>query len=89
MSRPNERESGLDDVALETNLTKVHPATGGMLEDVIDRAVDRAESFGSHYTGTDHLLLSLASDPRGARLLRKYNADPQFIVQQLRDYLSK
>ncbi len=83
------RESGLDDVALETNLTKVHPATGGMLEDVIDRAVDRAESFGSHYTGTDHLLLSLASDPRGARLLRKYNADPQFIVQQLRDYLSK
>jgi ATP-dependent Clp protease ATP-binding subunit ClpA len=83
------RESGLDDMTLEMNLSKAHPATGGMLEDVIDRAVDRAESFGSHYTGTDHLLLSLASNQRGARLLHKYNADPQFIVQQLREYLSK
>jgi ATP-dependent Clp protease ATP-binding subunit ClpA len=83
------REAGLDDAALEMNLSKAHPATGGMLEDVIDRAVDRAESFGSHYTGTDHLLLSLASNPRGARLLHKYHADPQFIAQQLRDYLSK
>src|SRR5439155_23009640 len=59
------RESGLDAAALEANLIKPHPATGGMLEDVIDRAVDRAESLGSHYTGTDHLLLSLAQNPRG------------------------
>lgn len=83
------REAGLDDAALEANLIKPRPATGGMLEDVIDRAVDRAESFGSHYTGTDHLLLSLASDPRGARLLHKYGADSQLIVQQMRDYLSR
>ena len=83
------REAGLDDAALEANLIKPRPATGGMLEDVIDRAVDRAESFGSHYTGTDHLLLSLASDPRGARLLHKYGADTQLIVQQMRDYLSR
>ncbi|MEP7286296.1 MAG: Clp protease N-terminal domain-containing protein [Chloroflexota bacterium] len=83
------REAGFDDVALEANLTKPRPATGGMLENVIDRAVDRAESFGSHYTGTDHLLLTLATDPRGVALLRKYGADPKQIVQQLRDYLSK
>jgi ATP-dependent Clp protease ATP-binding subunit ClpA len=83
------RESGLDDIALEADLTKARPAMGGMLDDVIDRAVDRAESFGSHYTGTDHLLLTLASDPRGARLLRKYGAEPLQIAQQMREYLSK
>ena len=83
------REAGLDDAALEANLIKPRPATGCMLVDVIDRAVDRAESFGSHYTGTDHLLLSLASDPRGARLLHKYGADSQLIVQQMRNYLSR
>ena len=83
------RESGLDVAALEANLTKTHPATGGMLEDVIDRAVDRAESFGSHYTVTDHLLLALAQTPRGARLLRKYGADPQMITQKLREVLSR
>ncbi len=83
------RDAGLDVIVLESNLTKPRPATGGKLESVIDRAVDRAEGFGSHYTGTDHLLLSLASDPRGARLLRKYGADPRFVVRQLRAILSK
>src|SRR5581483_2239664 len=82
-------EAGLDIGALEANLTKTRPATGGLLEDVIDRAVDRAESFGSHYTGTDHLLLTLAQTPRGARLLRRYGADPQVIARQLRQVLSR
>lgn len=82
-------ENGLDIALLEANLTKPRPATGGMLEDVIDRAVDRAESFGSHYTGTDHLLLTLALDSRGARLLRKYGVDPQKIVQQMSAHLSR
>ena len=53
------------------------------------RAVDRAESFGSHYTGTDHLLLTLALDPRGARLLRRYGVDPRAVVQPLRAMLSR
>ncbi len=81
-------ESGLDAAALEANLIKQRPATGGMLEDVIDRAVDRAESLGSHYTGTDHLLLSLAQNPRGARLLRRYGVNPQRLAKQLRAVLS-
>jgi ATP-dependent Clp protease ATP-binding subunit ClpA len=62
---------------------------GGMLEDVIDRAVDRAESFGSHYTGTEHLLLTLASDQRGARLLAKYGVDPKVLARQMREYLAR
>src|SRR5258707_6127048 len=37
------RAAQLDDKALEAQLVKPRPATGGMLDDVIDRAVDRAE----------------------------------------------
>jgi ATP-dependent Clp protease ATP-binding subunit ClpA len=81
-------DAGLDTVTLEANLIKPRPVTGGMLDDVIDRAVDRAESLGSHYTGTEHLLLTLALDPRGARLLRRYRADPRLIVRRLRTLLA-
>ncbi len=82
------RDAGLDTSALEANLVKPRPITGGQLDDVIDRAVDRAESFGSHYTGTEHLLLTLALDRRGARLLRRYEVDPHAIVQPLRELLA-
>ncbi len=81
-------EVGLDTAALEANLIKPRPVTGGQLDNVIDRAVDRAERFGSHYTGTEHLLLTLALDPRGARLLRRYGVEPQAIVQPLRAMLA-
>jgi ATP-dependent Clp protease ATP-binding subunit ClpA len=79
----------LDDVALNASLSKSRPATGGMLEDLVDRAVDRAESFGSHYTGTEHLLLTLALDHRGARLLIRYGVDPKELIRQMRDHLSR
>jgi ATP-dependent Clp protease ATP-binding subunit ClpA len=83
------REAGFDSAALESSMIKPRPATGGMLEDVIDRAVDRAEALGSHYVGSDHLLLALALNPRGARLLRKYGVDPKAIAQQLRTLIFK
>ena len=83
------REAGLDDVQLEKSLTKARPVTGGQLEDLIDLAVASVEDFGSHYTGTDHLLLTFATDPRGARLLRRYGANPRIIMQRLQKELSK
>ncbi len=83
------REVGLNTAALEANLIKPRPVTGGPLHDLIDRAVDCAEGFGSHYTGTELLLLTLALDPRGARLLRRYGADPRAVVQSLRAMLAR
>jgi ATP-dependent Clp protease ATP-binding subunit ClpA len=83
------QDAGLDSALIEANLAKARPATGGRLEGVIDRAVNRAEAFGSHYTGTDHLLLALALDARGARLLRRYKADPQVIIERLRAHFSR
>lgn len=82
-------EHRLDQTALEADLAAMaapEPAVT-TLDDLIDQAVDRAESFGSHYTGTEHLLLSLVHDPRGARLLSRYGVQPGFLAQQMRDYL--
>lgn len=81
--------AGLDDRALEAALRKARPATGGGLEDILDRAVEQGEALGSHYTGTDHILLALALAPRGARLLRKYGASPAEIERRLREQLKQ
>ncbi|MBN2303913.1 MAG: hypothetical protein JXQ72_05525 [Anaerolineae bacterium] len=51
-----------------------------LLEDVIDHAVDRADQLGMHYTGTEHILLALAENHRGANLLNKYGAAPTKII---------
>jgi ATP-dependent Clp protease ATP-binding subunit ClpA len=72
-------DCGLDQQALETALGQMAPENGltpeALLEDVIDHAVDRADQLGTHYTGTDHVLLALAQNPHGARLLQKYGVN--------------
>lgn len=79
--------AGLDERALEADLRKARPASGGDLEDLLDRAVEQGEALGSHHTSTDHILLALALAPRGARLLRKYGALPAVVQRQLQERL--
>jgi ATP-dependent Clp protease ATP-binding subunit ClpA len=69
---------------LIADLTKPRPATGGMVEPVIDHAVDLAEKLGSHYTGTDHMLLAIATKPTGKRLLGRYGVDAAQVERLLR-----
>jgi ATP-dependent Clp protease ATP-binding subunit ClpA len=75
---------GLDQAALEAEIKQVGAETErnaeGLLEDVIDHAVDRADQLGMHYTGTDHILLALAENPHGATLLQKYDIEAQHII---------
>ena len=49
------------------------------LEGVLNRALDVAEGLGSHYTGTEHLLLTLTDDDSGREVLRRYGLDPAVI----------
>jgi ATP-dependent Clp protease ATP-binding subunit ClpC len=69
-------DCGLNEMALAGALGQL--STGNdltseaLLEDVIDHAVDRADQLGTHYTGTDHILLALAQNPHGAKLLQHY-----------------
>lgn len=88
------RDCGLDKAALETALSQQLPANGlaseALLEDVIDHAVNRADQLGTHYTGTDHVLLAVAQNPYGARLLQKYGVNlDQLSAALYRDLLPR
>jgi ATP-dependent Clp protease ATP-binding subunit ClpA len=60
-----------------------------MLDHLIDRAVDRAEALGSHYTGTEHILLAMTLEPRARDLLTDYGADVDCLQDRLREALLK
>ncbi len=75
---------GLDQDRLDVTLRATTPQAPivqqPVLEDVIDMAVDRADQLGTHYTGTDHILLALAQHSAGAHLLRQHGVDPKKLV---------
>jgi ATP-dependent Clp protease ATP-binding subunit ClpA len=81
------RESGLDENQLRAGLDKAEAPLLVSIEVVLDRALDQAESLGSHYTGTEHLLLTLAADENGQALLRSQAIDPESVRQRIRQRL--
>lgn len=58
------------------------------LDYVLDRAVDRAEAFGSHYTGTEHLLLAMTITLEGQALLMDCNVDLDYLQMRLHQILN-
>jgi ATP-dependent Clp protease ATP-binding subunit ClpA len=86
------RDCGLNEGALAGALGQLSPGndltSDALLEDVIDHAVDRADQLGTHYTGTDHILLALAQNPHGATLLQHYGVSlEQLLAAIYRDLL--
>ncbi len=80
-------ESGLDDTALRNRLDEGDAALLVSIEPVLNRALDQAESLGSHYTGTEHLLLTLAADEQGSNLLTVLGIDSVALVERVRLHL--
>ncbi len=58
------------------------------LDAVMERAYAQAERLGSHYTGTEHLLLAVSRDPGIAALLADYGADAEVLCQRLERHLA-
>lgn len=85
------REHGLDPAVLEAALARRSNflEQEDSLEDVIDQAVNRADQLGTHYTGTDHILLALAQHRHGARLLRQYGVQPDALIEAVTRQLSR
>jgi ATP-dependent Clp protease ATP-binding subunit ClpA len=73
----------LDETRLRHELESGDPALLAPLETVLDRVLDTAQSMGSHYTGTEHLLLTLIADENGVALLRRYGLDPDALRNHL------
>jgi ATP-dependent Clp protease ATP-binding subunit ClpC len=65
-------------------------AASGLASDIdriVVQAVEQAHQLGSHYTGTEHLLLGITADEQGSRLLRRCNVDPDQLTHQIVIYL--
>lgn len=77
------RASGLDEARLRACLNRRDPLPLESVELVLAQSQDHADNMGSHYTGTEHLLLALALVPAGAELLRVCGADPAALVAEL------
>lgn len=58
------------------------------LNQILDRAVDRAEAMGSHYTGTEHILLAMTLDANTQAMLADYEVDVAKLQQLLFETLA-
>jgi ATP-dependent Clp protease ATP-binding subunit ClpA len=83
------REEGLDEGRLREDLDAAAVPLLVSIEVVLDRALDQAESLGSHYTGTEHLLLTLTADETGRRLLIEQGMNPETIRGRVKTQLRK
>ncbi len=77
------RASALDEACLRARLAAPDPLLLVSIEQALARAPDEAERLGSHYTGTEHLLLALALMPAGARLLAGCGADAAALAARI------
>jgi len=69
------QESGLDEDRLREGLDSEDSVLLLSIESILNIALDRAESMGSHYTGTEHLLLTFLLDPSGISAMEYYGVD--------------
>lgn len=77
------REAGLDESALRRKLTEADPTLLVSIEVVLDRALDQAERLGSHYTGTEHLLLTMAADEQGTGLIQTFGVNVSALRERI------
>lgn len=77
------QDSGLDEARLRRALDSQDAVLLVSIEGILNIALDRAESMGSHYTGTEHLLLTLLLDPSGISVLEQYGVDTGDIRHRL------
>lgn len=86
MAAPLLRETGINQDALEAVLAKLQPdptLAATAMDEVIAVAVDQADHLGSHYLGTDHILLAMTLDDEAISVLRRYGVDVEALRHAL------
>ncbi|RMG78426.1 MAG: hypothetical protein D6712_21480 [Chloroflexi bacterium] len=77
------RNNGLHELALKQALEQKDNAAMTSIVQVLEKAIDQAGRLGSHYTGTEHLLLTLCADADGNALLIRMGLKPEALRQQI------
>lgn len=76
-------KSGLRQMRLRRGLKARDEVLLLSIEQSLTLALETAESRGSHYTGTEHILLTLTTSAEGVELLERYGANPEKIRQRI------
>ena len=74
---------GLNPQRLNDGLKVGDPLLLPSIEGLLSHVLEEAEKVGSHYTGTEHLLLTLTLDPAGVTLLLTYGIQPDILRRSL------
>lgn len=75
-----------DQLAWDT-VTSAVSSSPEEMEELLDDAVFAAERVGSHYTGTDHIVLALGQSRHGKRVLTRYGVDAKRLQSEIRALL--
>ena len=82
------KQSGLDSERLKIEITSQERMVFVSLENVLEEAINQAEKYGSHYLGADHILLALALNNEGSKLMTGYNVSVEKIRRLIQKQLS-
>ncbi len=83
------RDFGLDEGKLQQDLNEHNPALLVSIEVVLGKVLDQVGKLGSHYTGTDHLLLTLCIDPAGVAMLTAYGVPPEQMRLRVEEHIQQ
>jgi ATP-dependent Clp protease ATP-binding subunit ClpA len=85
-------DAGLDTNRLAADITKAQPdamLAATALDEVLTGAVELAEALGTHYTGTDHILLAMTMDDEAHEMMARYGVDVDEVEAQLRAFFER
>lgn len=77
------QSAGLKEAQLSQGLARAEPLLLVSIETILNKVLDEVERVGSHYTGTDHLLLTLTSDANGRAMLHAYGLKPDQLRERV------
>lgn len=80
--------SHLDADRLEAGLREGRASLLVSIETIVRQAVEHAQSLGTHFTGTEHLLLAITLAPEGIALIEQYGANADDLRERIAQQLS-
>ncbi|MDX1991692.1 MAG: Clp protease N-terminal domain-containing protein [bacterium] len=81
------QQSGLNERAIERLLQERDPFALTSVKRILDQAVEQAQMLGSHYTGTEHLLLAVLADAVGQALLERSGVLAEALQRRIQEQL--
>jgi ATP-dependent Clp protease ATP-binding subunit ClpA len=81
--------NAINEAEIQAALDEKDPMALVSIEGIIMLSEEHAQKLGSHYTGTEHLLLALLGDQEGARLLTRLGAKTEQLRQVMEETLRK